>query len=283
MIYAATALGLALYAQGFVRLRRRRPALAPAWAAWCFVAGVTAGLAALVSPLDRIAEQRSLTAHMAQHLLLGDVAPLLLAAGLAGPRVLHALPTGVVRTVARTPPLRRGLRFLLRPPVSLSVWAVAVYAWHVPAVFEAALSHTVVHAAQHGCFFVAGLLVWTQVLDRRRSPGRRAAFAGAVLLAGMPLAELLIARSPIYGRYSDAADQLHAGLAMMAEQVATLGTAALLLLRAHIERVQPPLAEKCCQSDEADHRPPRCQPAAANAATSTPPGTATPRSSVRTT
>jgi cytochrome c oxidase assembly factor CtaG len=280
VIYAAAAVGLALYAQGFARLRRRRPSLAPAWAACCFAAGVTVAVGALVSPLDRIAEERSLTAHMVQHLLLGDVAPLLLAAGLAGPRVLHALPTGALRTLARVRVLRCCLRVVFLPPVSLGLWVIAVYAWHVPTLYDAAVSHAAVHAAEHACFFAAGLLVWTQVLDRRRTPGRRAAFAGAVLLAGMPLAELLISGAATYGRYPGIAGELHAGLAMMAEQVATFGTAALLLLRAHSERVQPPEAEKCCQSGEALQRPPHCQPSAANAATSTPPETAMPRRAI---
>jgi len=136
--------------------------------------------------------------------------------------------------------LRRVLAFLLRPAVTVALWVAAVYAWHVPRLYDAALTHPAVHGAEHACFLLAGLLVWTQILDRRRSPGRRAALAGAVLLAGMPLAEVLIATSPLYAHYPSAAGQLHAGLAMMAEQIATLGTAALLLLRAHIERVGAP-------------------------------------------
>ena len=59
----------------------------------------------------------------------------------------------------------------------------------------------------------------------------------------LPLAELLIATSPLYSRYPSAAGQLHAGLAMMAEQITTLGTAALLLLRVHVEQVAAPAAE----------------------------------------
>jgi putative membrane protein len=240
MTYAAAAAALVLYGQCFVRLRRRRRALAPAWAALCFAAGVGVGLAALLSPLDRLAEAHSLTAHMVQHLLLGDVAPLLLAAGLAGPLALFALPPRALRAAARTAVLRRALTFLWRPAVAVGLWIAVVYAWHVPRFYDAALSHPALHAAEHGCFLLAGLLVWTRILDRRRSPGKRAALAGAVLLAGMPLAELLIATSPLYAHYPSAAGQLHAGLAMMAEQIATLGTAALLLLRAHVERVGAP-------------------------------------------
>jgi len=233
MTYAAAAVALALYAQGFVRLRRRRRLRAPAWAAWCFAGGVAVALGSLVSPLDRIAEDRSLTAHMLQHLMLGDVAPLLLAAGLTGPLALFALPAPLLRAVARLRPLRA----LTKPTAALALWIAALYAWHVPRQYDAALAHPALHAAEHFSFLATGLLVWMQVLDARRSAGRRAAFAAVVLVAGMPLAEVLISTGSIYARYPSPAGQLHAGLAMMAEQIATLGTAALLLLRSHLDRI----------------------------------------------
>ena len=91
----------------------------------------------------------------------------------------------------------------------------------------------------------SGLLVWTVILDPVRSAGRRAAFAAAVLVAGMPLSEILIATAPLYPHYAAIADrplgltaaedQARAGLLMMAEQIATLATAAALLLWSHVE------------------------------------------------
>jgi len=239
VIYAAAAVALLTYGRGFARLRRRRPALAPAWAAWSFAAGVTVAAAALVSPLDGEAD-RSLTAHMGQHLLVGDVAPLLMAAALRGPLALFAVPAPFLRTMSRSPGVRRCLCFLLRKPVSLAVWCVVLYAWHSPLLYDAALTHPGVHAIEHASLLAASFLVWMQVMDSRRSPGGRAAFAGVVLLAGMPLAEVLLATKPIYSAYPGAADQAHAAVAMMAEQVATLGVAALLLLRSHVERVAAP-------------------------------------------
>jgi len=143
------------------------------------------------------------------------------------------VPVRALRVVGRL----RWLRLLGRAPVALGLWVVAVYAWHVPRFYDAATGTGAVHVAEHTSFVAVGLLVWLQVLDRHRSPGRRAAFAALVLLAGMPLAEVLIASGPIYPGYPSAAGQLHAGLAMMAEQIATFGTAALLLVRAHMDRV----------------------------------------------
>ena len=110
------------------------------------------------------------------------------------------------------------------------------------------------HALEHASFFVTGLLVWTMLLDPGRSAGRRAAFAAAVLVAGVPLSELLIATAPLYPHYeavtdrplglSAAEDQARAGLMMMAEQIATLGTAAALLLWSHVEPAPAPTRKR---------------------------------------
>ena len=242
----AAATALLLYARGFARLRRRRPGLAPAGQAVAFCAGVGVALAAVLSPLDGLAETTLLSAHMAQHLLLADVAPLLLVLGLRGPLAFFVVPVGLLRATARSP-LRRAVSLALRPAVALALWAAAMYAWHVPALYDAAIGSPALHALEHASLLTAGLLVWTIVLDPSRSAGRRAAFTGAVLLGGMPLAEALIAAEPLYPHYAGvddrpfgltaATDQARAGLLMMAEQIATLGTAAALLLWSHAEAV----------------------------------------------
>jgi putative membrane protein len=250
--FASGAVALLLYAQGFARLRRRRVVHARPWRAGIYGAGVAVAVLALVSPIDTIGEDQLLSAHMLQHLLLGDVAPLLLVLGVSGPMAVFLLPARSMRVVARFQPLRRLLSFLLRPRVSFAGWAVAIGAWHVPAAYDAAIAHPAVHALEHISFVVAGLLVWTQIVDPTRharlTPGGRAVFAGAVLLAGMALSEVLLLMHPLYPHYAHVVDrpfgftagqdQNRAGLLMMAEQIATLGTAAALLLWAHVERVQ---------------------------------------------
>jgi putative membrane protein len=243
---AAGAAALVLYLRGFVRLRRRRPDLAPVGAAVAFAAGVAVALLALSAPLDELADTRLLSAHMAQHLLLGDVAPLLLVLGLRGPLALFVVPPAVLRVLARPHP-RRLRETATRPAVALALWAGALYAWHVPALYDAAVAAPALHSLEHAAFLTAGLLVWSIVLDARRSAGGRVGFAACVLLAGMPVAEALIATGPLYPHYAAIADrplgltaqtdQARAGLLMMAEQIATLGTAAALLLWSHAELV----------------------------------------------
>lgn len=248
---ALAAFATVLYAQGFVRLRRRAGAArAPAWAALFFVAGVGISLLALVSPVDAIGEDQLLAAHMLQHLLLGDIGPLLIVLGTCGALGVFLVPPPLLRPLARSR-LRAVVSFLLIPRVSLAVWLAAFAAWHVPAAYDAAIAHPAVHVAEHACFAVAGVLAWTQIIDparrRRLTVGQRAMFAFAMLVASGVLAEVLVATHPLYHHYVDVRDrpfgwtagqdQSKAALLMMAEQIATLATAMTFLVRAHVERV----------------------------------------------
>lgn len=205
---------------------------------------------ALVSPVDRIGEEQLLAAHMLQHLLLGDLGPLLMVLGVRGPLGVFMLPPPLLRVVARGP-VRRVVSFLLRPSVSLSAWLAAFVGWHVPAAYDAALAHPWLHVLEHVCFALAGVLAWTQIVDPARrarlSVGQRAAFAFALLVASSMLAETLVALHPVYPAYvavsdrpfgwSAGQDQSKAALLMMAEQIATLATAMTFLVRAHVDRV----------------------------------------------
>ncbi len=216
-----------------------------------FLAGVGVGVLAVVSPLDALAEDALLSAHMAQHLALGDLAPLLVVLGLRGAVSLFLLPAPLLVAVARAAAVRRVLSFLLQPLVSLGVWAASLAVWHVPQLYDAALAHPALHVLEHASLFLGGLLLWTQIVDparrRRLSVGRRAALAATALLAGMVLSEVLLASGPLYTHYAHVADrpfgltwatdQGRAGLLMMAEQIATLAPAAALLLWSHVERV----------------------------------------------
>src|SRR5205085_10859047 len=94
---AATAVLAALYAGRIAAMRRRGRAV-PASRAAAFVLGLALLVAAFASPLERLGEERLFSAHMAQHLLLGDLAPLFVVLGLDGPLLRPLL---AVRTVRR--------------------------------------------------------------------------------------------------------------------------------------------------------------------------------------
>src|SRR5205085_4406102 len=119
VVLAGAGIALALYAQAWLRLRRRERASHPL----LFAAGVVGGVLAVVSPLDAVAEDQLLSAHMAQHLLLGDLAPLLIVLGLRGPVSFFLLPPKALRLTMQSSVLRRVGAALLRPEVSFTVWA----------------------------------------------------------------------------------------------------------------------------------------------------------------
>ncbi len=125
-----------------------------------FHAGLITLLVAYVSPLDWLGGERLFVAHMGQHVLLGDVAPLLLVLGLDGP-ILR--PVLALRPVA-------ALRRLGHPLVALPLWAADLYIWHAPRLYELALANAGVHALEHLCFLAGGLLLWAAVVEPLPAP-----------------------------------------------------------------------------------------------------------------
>jgi putative membrane protein len=243
LIGAAVALGL--FVQAFVRLRRRRAEHASWTRALLFGAGLALVVLPLVSPLDSIGDEQLLSAHMLQHVLLGDAGPALLVVAVRGPLLFFLLPPLLLRPLASFAPLRAFLSVLLIPLVSLGIWAVAMVAWHVPSAYDYAAAHPLVHDLEHLSFVVGGLLAWTQLVDparhgRLRRP-QRVFFALAMLLLAQPLVDaLLFSSGAAYPRYALVADrplglsaltdQRLAGVVMMVEQLLALGICVGFLL-----------------------------------------------------
>src|SRR3954465_3713434 len=148
-----------LYARRARTLARRgRPV--PTGKLAAFGAGLGVLVLAVVSPIDSIGEERLFSVHMLQHLLIGDLAPLLLALGLSGP---------LLRPLLAPRPVQR-LQVLTYPLVALPLWALNLALWHLPALYDAALEHPLVHALQHVCFLAAGLLLWSTLLGLLPGP-----------------------------------------------------------------------------------------------------------------
>jgi putative membrane protein len=237
---------VALFLQAFLRLRERgRPDLAPFSRLVLFGLGVTVGVLALVSPLHAAGDQYLLSAHMLQHVLIGDVMPLLLVLSLRGPLLFFFVPAPALRVLASIGPLRATLRFLLHPVVSLAAWAAVMYAWHVPAAYDATLSIPALHDLEHALFVLVGLLVWTQLIDparhHRLTRGGRVLFAIGVLALGHPVIDALVfSGHAIYPPYasqsvrllalSPLTDQRLAGMVMFVEQTITFGACVGILL-----------------------------------------------------
>ncbi len=244
VVLASAAVAAFLFARAFVRLRRRgRADHAGFGRAVLFACGLALLTLPLVSPLDAVADDYLLSAHMLEHVLIGDAAPALLLLAVRGPLLAFMLPASAVRYVNRHGSAHAVFERLGRPSIALAVWAVTMGLWHIPALYDAALAHERLHELEHLCFFVAGLLVWLQLIDPARrgrlSVKGRAAYAGFMFLIGQVLSSVLFLSPPLYSWYSGQpvrlwgvtplADQQYAGLVMMGEQLLTLGTCILLL------------------------------------------------------
>jgi cytochrome c oxidase assembly factor CtaG len=191
---------------------------------------------ALSPPADNLADQL-LVAHMAEHLLIGDVAALLIVLGMTGPLLAPLLR---IRWI-------QWLRMLGHPVVAIVAWAVNFYAWHTPALYQAALHHDLLHALEHVTFLVFGIAVWMALLGPLPKPswfgnGARLVYIIAVRLIGTVLANAMIFSSSAwypYYRVGDArwhvsrvADQVAAGgLMMVEESLLTIGLFCWLFLK----------------------------------------------------
>lgn len=153
------ALASGLYAYRVATLRRKRQPVAW-WKPVCYLGGLAVATLAVVSPIDALGEDRSFTVHMVQHLMLGDLAPLLCMAGLSG---------RILRPVLALPLIGR-LRALAHPFVALPVWATDLALWHLPGAYQLALANDAVHALEHSCFFTGGALLWAAVLEPLPGP-----------------------------------------------------------------------------------------------------------------
>ena len=228
---------LAVIAFLYARRARTLGDRVPGWRKWCFGAGVAVLAFSLASPVEALGEQEFFFMHMLQHVLLGDVAPLLMVLGLNGP---------LLRPVLAVPALDR-LRVLAHPLVALPLWALNLYVWHVPALYEAAVEHSAVHAVEHLTFFTSGALMWAAVLEVLPGPewfgtGAKLGYVVTVRALETVLANVFLWSGTVfYDVYvhdterwgvSPLEDQAHAGTVMMAEGGAvTLGVLAWLFLR----------------------------------------------------
>lgn len=167
---------------------------------------------ALMSPIDALASL-SISAHMAQHLLLALAAPLCLTLGRIDQALVSVLPRRrAVRHFERR--LARGrfawLRLVERPAGVWVIFAATFWLWHTPTLYEAALRHPVVHEIEHLSLFVAGL-AWFRVA--LRYPGRLGfgydrsilwVATSALQLSGLS-ALLAFSNGPWYGIYESRA------------------------------------------------------------------------------
>jgi putative membrane protein len=181
-----------------------------------FELGVILLLAVYLTPIETISLHYLLSVHLLQNVVTAEWAPGLIVLGLS-----PALATELARF--------RLVRLLTHPLVALPVWLATYFAWHVPAIYDTALTHqsSLLHV-EHLTYFVAGCLMWWPVIHGRHSDGVKALYLFAAFVLAAPLGLLLaLLPRPAYDFYKDApqlwglsdlTDQEIAGVTMAAEQ-----------------------------------------------------------------
>ncbi|MGZ4175529.1 MAG: cytochrome c oxidase assembly protein [Solirubrobacteraceae bacterium] len=162
---AEAALVALLYGIGVRRARSPWPARRTV----AFLAGVACVVVALQSGIDAF-DDRLQSDHMVQHLLLLELAPLLLLAGRPGLLALRAAPRSARPLIVRG---FEGLRPLTHPIACLAVFGAVVAATHLPAFYDATLRTAALHGAEHVLYLLTGLLMWWPLVDADPLPRRR--------------------------------------------------------------------------------------------------------------
>ncbi len=239
-----------VYVPRWIRVRREAGARgAPVWRLLVFLTGVLALVAALLSPVDVLGEQLFVM-HMTQHLLLLDITPILLILGLT-----KMIMRPATRRLQR---VEHAAGFLAGPVFAVCFYVAAMWLWHVPFMYDAALKHPQVHVLEHTIFISAGLLYWWHLLAPIPSRARLTGMGPVIYMLATKLAvgilgiAITFAPGSIYAFYDDQpdywglsahVDQQVGGALMALEQSIIMGIAlAWLFVRA--------LAE----SDRADER-----------------------------
>lgn len=224
-----------LYLRRARRLAKRGQPVS-GWRQLSFYLGMLMMFIAVASPIHRLGEHTFLFMHMIQHVLVGDLAPLAIVAGLTGP---------VLRPLLAVSAINR-LRVLGHPLVALPLWAVNLYVWHLPSLYEGALHHDAVHAIQHLLFFAFGALMWATILEPLPGPAWFGTGSKLMAMVGVRLATMILGNviawsgGVFYSTYDHApvwgitarSDQGTAGSVMMVvDAIVTICLLAWLFLR----------------------------------------------------
>ena len=192
-------------------------------------------LIALCSPIDRLGEQLFFM-HMVQHLLLLDLAPILVLLGLTKV-LLRPLTRRLVR-------IERRAGVLAHPVFAIVLYVATMAVWHIPAMYDAALEHPVLHVLEHVSFGIAGGLYWWHLLSPIRARQRLGGMGPVVYMLAtkvfVGLLGILLAfapdaiydfyeRQPGYWGLSAGTDQAVGGLIMALEQSIVMGVALVFL------------------------------------------------------
>ena len=187
---------------------------------WAFGGACAALLIALNPPLEDWAEHYLLVMHMVQHLILIFV---------VAPLLIIGTPDWLLRKLVGRGALRSAGFALTRPAAAFLISNLVMVAWHIPALYDAALTNLPVHIFQHMTFLVTAMLAWWPVMGRMEEWPSLAPLSACLYLfaigfpSGIVGAFITFAEPGLYTIYPDAVriwgidlatDQTLAGLLM---------------------------------------------------------------------
>ncbi len=239
VIDPTTLVPVAFYAVLYCLLVRQR-LHAQARVDWLRVTSYALGLIVIVvaldSSLDQLADNGSLAAHMVQHELLGNVAPVLLLLGL-DPALAKPVTQAVFGPMLIRPHWRKALQAANSPLLAVGLYIGVMWLWYVPSVYRHVSESPVLHPLGHALFIATGLLFWFHVLRPlpalvTLSPAQKLLYLLVGTIGGSVVAAFLIgAPEPLYGATLE--NQRLAGAVMMAiEMPLAVGAALWVFLRA---------------------------------------------------
>jgi len=234
VLLLATATGV--YVRRWRRVRSQEgPRGASAWRLAAFLGGISMVFIALISPVDVLGSQ-IFAMHMAQHLFLADLAAILL---------ILSLTKMILRPATRRlQQVERAVGPFAHPAFGAIAYVAAMGIWHIPALYDAALEHSGVHALEHICFASAGFLYWWHLLSPIRSRMRLGGIGPVLYMVSTKISVGLLgivitfAPSVLYSFYdrpgrvwgmTPLEDQGVAGMVMALEQSFVMGIALVLI------------------------------------------------------
>lgn len=193
----------------------------PTWRQLCFGSGILLVALVLFSPLGALSEELVIF-HMIEHLIISDVASLLVVLGLT---------KSVLQPILAIPIFNK-LQVLANPVIAFFLWAANLFFWHIPAMYDAAYGGALIHGVEHGAFFAFGIVMWMPVFGPLPTPswfgpGWKIIFVVVARFTAGILGNILMwTQYEIYTRYAEGRrkwdltavqDQSIAGVVMMME------------------------------------------------------------------
>jgi cytochrome c oxidase assembly factor CtaG len=213
-------IGLYLYAVGPLRRKAHLADSVKRSQVVAFLSGVVIIFLALATPLDELGDEYLFSAHMVQHLLITIVGP---------PLLLIGTPGWLIKPLLRDQTVFRIAKFLTFPLVAALLYNMDFWLWHIPALYNAALSDENIHILEHISFMIFATISWWPIFSPVEELPRLS-IGGQILyifLNGMPAVALgagLTFFPPAYAPYiqqpirawgiSPALDQQLGGLIM---------------------------------------------------------------------